>query len=105
MNEMLKWKEEVKKMTQLEKLDEQKNLTLELQAHIRMLEEFGINRTDIKSRRLLRTKYVNGRWQFCDKMCEVKLKNGTEHVVSRELVFTALHPMSEQEKRNHRLVA
>ena len=70
-----------------------------------MLEEFGINRAEIKSRRLLRTKWVNGRWQFCDKMCQVKLKDGTEHVVSRELVFTALHPMTEREKRNHRLVA
>ena len=105
MNEMQNWKEEVKKMTLQEKLEEMKNLTLELEAHNRMLKEFGINRTDIKGRRLLRTKFVNGRWQFCNKMCQVKLKNGTEHVVSRELVFTALHPMSEQEKRNHGLVA
>ena len=105
MNEMQKWKEEVKKMTLQEKLEEMKNLSFELEAHNRMLEEFGINRTDIKGRRLLRTKWVNGRWQFCDKMCQVKLKDGSEHIVSRELVFTALHPLSEQEKRNHRLVA
>ena len=105
MSDMQKWREEVKKMTLQEKLEEMKKISFELQAHTRMLEEFGISRTDIKGRRLLRTKYVNGRWQFCDKMCEVKLKDGTEHIVSRELVFTALHPMSEQEKRNHRLVA
>ena len=105
MSEMQKWKEEIKKMTLQEKLEEMKNLTLELEAHNRMFEEFGINRTDIKGRRLLRTNWVNGRWEFCNKMCEVKLKDGTERIVSRELVFTALHPMSEQEKRNHRLVA
>ena len=105
MNEIQKWEKEVKKMTLQEKLEEMKKFTLELEAHNRMLKEFGINRTDIKGRRLLRTEFVNGRWQFCNKMCQVKLKNGTEHVVSRELVFTALHPMSEQEKRNHGLIA
>ena len=105
MNEMQKWKEDIKTMTLQEKLEEMKKISFELEAHNRMFEEFGINRTDIKCRRLLRTNWVNGRWEFCNKMCEVKLKDGTEHVVSRELVFTALHPMSEQEKRNHRLVA
>ena len=35
MSEMQKWREEVKKMTLQEKLEEMKNLTLELEAEIR----------------------------------------------------------------------
>lgn len=71
----------------LKKQKEVYALTKELSTYV-ALEELGINKVDIVGRRPIQKHYVSGRWIYCDEFCQVKLKDGTEHIVPRHLIYT-----------------
>ena len=94
-------RQKAQSMTTRERLREMSKLTAELEACAR-LAAMGHQRRDIKARRLLQTTYENGRWNFCNKNCQVLTHDGRELVLPIELIFTPMHPMSEKEMQNHR---
>ena len=51
------------------------------------LRELGIKKEDINGRRRVKVGYSLGKMILCDKTCQVRLKDGSEHIVPLHLVY------------------
>ena len=61
-------------------------LRIELQTYVE-LRKLGINKEDINGKRRVKKKYKHGQWEFCTETCQVRLKDGSEHIVPLHLIY------------------
>jgi len=51
------------------------------------LRKLGINKEDINGKRRVKKKYHHGQWEFCTETCQVRMKDGSEHIVPLWLIY------------------
>lgn len=67
-------------------IEEYARLRKELQTYVD-LRELGIKKEDITGRRRIKVGYSSGKMILCEKTCQVRLKDGSEHRVPMHLVY------------------
>ena len=70
----------------IEKQEEAMRLTKILQTYAD-LRKLGIKKEDINGRRKVKTGYGSGKIIFCKETCQVRLKDGSEHIVPYHLIY------------------
>ena len=53
------------------------------------LRKLGINKEDINGKRRVKKKYITHeqRWEWCTETCQVRMKDGSEHIVPLWLLY------------------
>ena len=53
------------------------------------LRKLGINKEDINGKRRVKKNYIQQeqRWELCTETCQVRMKDGSEHIVPLWLMF------------------
>jgi len=64
-------------------------LTRELQTYVE-LRKLGINKEDINGKRRVKKPWSSkngGQLEFCTETCQVRMKDGSEHIVPYHLIY------------------
>ena len=69
-----------------EKQAEMARLTDELD-RMMQLREMGIKIEDVVGRRPIRDRYVEGKWTFRKDKAQIKMRDGSEHIVPYDLIY------------------
>jgi hypothetical protein len=67
-------------------IEEYAKLRKELQTYVE-LRKLGIKKEDINGKRRVQAGYSQGEMIICDKTCQVRLKDGSEHIVPLHLMY------------------